>query len=183
MIDKNLVRFLQFRDNVLDITSLEEQYGIQLPPIYRSFISVFKPGFAHIKAKKTDREGYLSFLFPIYSSYELEEYTIDDDELGLESFKEVEEVFDFPPSNEGYLKGYLFIANHGFFGGLLVGIEEENKDKIFLSTDSTVITFMANNIFEFIQKIKLVEYNFDTPGVDTSRLYKNWGEDFWRAKD
>lgn len=183
MIDKNLVRFLQFRDKVLDVSSLEEKYGIKLPPIYRSFISVFKPYFAHHKVRKTNQEGYQSFIIPFYSSLELAEYTSDDDELALESFKEVEELFSFEPSNKGHLTDLLFIANHGYGGGLLVGIGENNKDQIFHNADSTVVNFMANNIFELIHKIGLVQYDFETPPIDTSSLYKNWGEDFWQIKE
>ena len=183
MIDKNLFRFLQFRDEVLDLTSLEEEYGIQLPPVYRSFISVFKPYFAHHKIKKGDGEDYQSFIVPFYSSIELTEYTSDDDELALESFKEVDELFSFEPSNKGYLTDLLFIANHGYAGGLLLGIGEGNQDQIFHSADSTNVNFMANNIFELIHKIGLVQYDFDTPPVQTDRLYTNWGEDFWRIKE
>lgn len=180
MIDKNLIRFLQFRDKVLNINNLEQDYGIELPPIYRSFITVFKPYFAHHKIKKSNEEGYKSFIIPFYSSLELNEYTSDDDELAFESFKEVEELLSFEPSNKGHLKDLLFISNHGYGGGLLVGIGENNKDQIFHNTDSTTVQFMANNIFELIHKIGLVQYDFDPPSIDTSNLYRKWGEDFWR---
>ena len=159
---------------------MEEKYGIILPPIYKSFISVFKPYFAHQKVKKINKDEYQSFIVPIYSSLELENYTSDDDELALESFKEVDELLTFERSNIGYLKDLLFIANHGYDGGLLVGIGEQNKDQIFHNADSTIIEFMANNIFELIHHIGLVQHDFETPPIETSKLYKNWGEDFWR---
>ena len=183
MIDKNLIRFLQFRDKVIDTTPLEEKHGINLPPIYRSFISVFKPYFAHHKVKKTGKDEFQSFLIPFYSSLELPEYNSDDDELAFESFKDVEEIFTYLPSNQGHLKDLLFISNHGYGGGLLVGIGEQNQDQIFHNVDSSMVTFMANNIFELIHKIGLVPYDFEHPPVDTAKLYHNWGEDFWRVKD
>ncbi|WGK66190.1 SMI1/KNR4 family protein [Croceiramulus getboli] len=183
MIDKNLVRFLQFRDEIKDIAFLEEKYGFKLPPIFRSFIAVFKPYFAHIKVKKISQEGFQSFVVPFYSSQDLKEYTSDDDELAFESFKEAEDLFSFEPSNKGYLEDLVFISNHGYGGGLLVGIGEHNKDQIYHNADSTVIKFMANNIFELIHKMELIQFDFETPSIDTSRLYKNWGEDFWRVKD
>ena len=182
MLNKNLLRFLQFRDEIIDVGIYEEKYNLNLPPIYRSFISVFKPYFAHQKVKTGDDERFQSFIVPFYSSCKQESYNIDDDELAFESFKDIEELFKFERSNEGYLKDLLFIANHGYSGGLLVGIGKDNKDQIFHNTDSTVITFMANNIFELIHKIELVECDFDTPPINTSSLYKNWGEEFWRIK-
>ena len=66
--------------------------------------------------------------------------------------------------------------------GLLVGIGEHNKDQIFHNTDNTIVNFVANNIFELVQKINLIQYDFEEPGVETENLYKNWNEDFWRVK-
>jgi hypothetical protein len=183
MINKNLVRFLQFRETIIDTSSLEEKYGIVLPPIYKSFISVFDPCFAHLKVKKTGQEKFQSFVVPCYSSSDLNEHTYDDDELSFDYFREVEEVLSFERSNEGHLVDLLFIAHHGYSGGLLVGIGENNKDQIFHNTDSTVVTYVANNIFELIHRMELVQYDSETPSVQTSKLYKNWGEDFWRVKE
>jgi hypothetical protein len=181
--DKNILKFLQFRDKVLDIKELEDKYQIKLPPIYRSFITVFKPCFGHIKYKRKESEGFGSFVIPMYSSIEKENYTSDDDELSFDFFKEADEMLSWPPSNEGYLKDYLFIGNHGYSGGLLVGIGEENQDKIFHNTDNIIISYIAENIFELLQKFRLTKYDFDTPSIDETKLYKLWGEDFWRIKE
>lgn len=182
MFDKNIIRFLQFRESIIDTKPLEEKYGISLPPIYRSFISVFKPYFAHQKVMKSTG-GFQSFVVPFYSSVQMESYSSDDDEFAFESFKEVEEVLTFSRSNQGHLKDLLFIANHGYSGGLLVGIGEENQDKIYHNTDSPVVNFIAENIYEVISKIGLIQYDFETPPIETNKLYKNWGEDFWRNKE
>ena len=80
MIDKNLVRFLQFRKQVIDTLPLEEKYGIKLPPIYKSFISVFNPCLAFIKVKRKNDDGFQGFVYPFYASSVLETYTYDDDE-------------------------------------------------------------------------------------------------------
>lgn len=182
--DKNILRFLQFRESVLDISELEEKHEIKLPPIYRSFITVFKPYFAHIKYKFTDRDGFGSFVVPIYSSQVKNIYSHSDDELAFESFRNITQLFSCPRSNQGYLKDYLLIASHGYAGGLLLGIGKENSDQIFHTADTTVIEPMANNIFELIQKFQLVDYHFiEQPKVDEQQLYKLWGEDFWRVKN
>lgn len=181
MIDKNIVRYLQFRDTVLDTDPLEVKYGIALPPIYRSFISVFKPYFAHLKIKK-DNNGYRSFVVPLYSSLKLEEYTIDNDELSFDSFMELEKVLKLHSRNPRFLEEYLFIAEQGYSDGLMLGIGQENQDKIYHNNDTESPEFFANNIFEFLSDMKLVHYDFDEAPVDTSKLYKNWGEDFWRKR-
>jgi hypothetical protein len=180
-MDKNNLRFLQFRDTLLNVSSLEERAGIQLPPIYKSFITTFKPYFAHHRIKMNEDE-FSSFIVPIYCSFELDEYSIDDDELSLESFKEVDELFSFERSNKDYLEGYIFIANHGFSGGLLLGISSDNSDKIYLNTDSKEITYLCDNIFQLLHKIRLVEFSFDDIIIDKTQLYSNWGEEFWRLR-
>jgi len=185
-IDKNLFRFLQFREKVLDVSFVEETYGVKLPPIYRSFISVFKPEFAFIKIKRPN-EDYQGFIYPCYSTKVKETYTMDDDELMFSHFRSPEELFVYGQSNVDHLKGYCLIAEHSYAGGLLVGIGEHNQDQIFHIADSADISFMENNIFELIHRMGLVHDNMDPPLdpplVDTSKLYKNWGEDFWRMKE
>lgn len=181
MIDKNLFRFLQFRDTIVDIRPLEEKHGITLPPIYRTFISVFKPNFADHKVKMNG--DFRSFLVPFYSSLNLNEYSSEDDEMALENFKRPEEALTFLRSKEDYVKDYLFIANHGYAGGLLVGIADHNQDQIFHSVDTEEIEFIAGNIFEFLHRMQLVQFDFEAPSVNTSKLYKKWGEDFWRVKE
>ena len=182
LFEKNHFPFLQFRETVLDTAPLEEKYGITLPPIYRSFISVFKPFLA--ERVVGDENTKIGFAIPLYSSKEAGSVTEDDDEMAFESFKDLEDVLSFPRSNEDYLKGYLFIANHGYSGGLLVGIGEDNMDKIYHNTDSEIITYKADNIFEILHKMHLVKYDFPSyPKVDTNRLYKNFGEDFWRIRE
>ena len=180
-MNKNNLRFLQFRDSIIDVSKLEEESGILLPPIFKSFITVFKPYFAHHQISHNNGE-LSSFIMPIYCSSELEEYSIDDDELSFESFKEIEDLFSFERSNTGYLEGYMFIANHGFSGGLLVGIHNDNMDKIYMNTDSKDIIPVCENVFELIQKMQLVEFSFDDVEIEKDQLYSNWGENFWRVK-
>ncbi len=183
MIEKSLFKVLIFRKEVLDIQDLEERYKIKLPPIFRAFITVFEPYFSYEKYHKTESSKYIPFTNLIYSHLELDNYTAENDSFGLESFKEVEEMFTFEPSNKGFLKDLLFIANHGYSGGLMVGIGAHNKDMIFHNSNSKIITFIAGNIFELIHKMIIVQDEIDDPWIDTSKLYKNWGEDFWRIRE
>jgi len=181
---KNTIEFLQFRESLLNIEAIETNNNCRLPPVYRAFITVFKPYFKNVEYYDEMSDLKKGFLTDVYSSIEKESYTIDDDELSLESFMEVSDSFKYE-SFENYRKdlGLIPIAFHGHGGGLMVGINEENSDKIYLIKDSTEFKFMANNIFELIQKMDVVIANFDDPSFDATKLYKNWGEDFWRVKE
>ncbi len=183
MIDKNIVKVLLFRKEILDTEPLEKKYGIALPPIFKSFYSIFEPYFAFENYRTSNSTELQSFTNLIYSSLKLDSYTHEHDEFVIDSFKELEELLTFEPSNKGYLKDLLFIANHGYWGGLMLGIGEHNCDKIYHNSDSKIVTFLANNIFELIQKMILVHQEIDEPWIDINNLYKNWGEDFWRIRE
>jgi len=183
MIDKNLLKILHFREEVLDTESIEKKYGVTLPPIFKAFYSVFKPYFRVEKYININSSEPISFTNLIYSSLNLDSYTYEHDEFAFESFKELEDLLTFPPSDKTYLKDLLFIANHGYWGGLMVGIGVDNYDKIYHNSNSKVVTFLANNIFELIQKMVVVQEEIDEPFIDTSKLYKKWGENFWRIKN
>lgn len=184
MIKKNMIQFLQFRDEVIDIEDIEKKNNCKIPPIYRSFITVFEPFFKNIEYFDTDLRENRDFITDIYSSTKKDFYTIDDDELSLEGFMELSDSFKFEGFKH-YLTEYevIPISYHGHGGTLMLGVGMENKDKIYLSMDSTELKFMHNNIFELLQKIQTIVTNYDVPDFDENKLYKKWGEDFWRVND
>ena len=183
MIDKNLINVLLFRKEVLNMERYEEEYGIILPPIFKSFYSVFEPYFGAEKYMVENSSEAIFFTSAIYSSLALESYTFENDEFAFQSFKGLPELFTFEPSNKDFAKDMLFIADHGYWGGLMVGIGEQNRDKIFHSSGTKVVTFLADNIFELIQKMVVVQYEIDEPWINTKKLYKNWDENFWRLRE
>lgn len=190
IIDKNLVPFLQFREQILDISDLEEKYGFILPPIYRAFITTFQPSFSHIKFKAKEvhssiRDGFGSFVVVIYPKEKKEYYTVEDDLLCLDSFLEVEEVLSFRQrAYTGWTEDVLFIGDHGYWGGLMVGIGAHNADKIYHYDSSAKMKYIAKNIFSLIKEMQLVKYDhIPFLSVDTTKLYKKWGENFWRIQD
>jgi len=82
--------------------------------------------------------------------------------------------------------GYKFIGNTYAYE-ILLGISGDNiVDGIYLEnrSDRDLVHYVATDIFEFFQKIKL------EPGKRTLRklelkpeqLYRNFGEDFWRVR-
>jgi hypothetical protein len=186
MIEKNLMNFLRFRPlplNDKDISNYEKKYGRNLPPIFRAFSSVFEPfimGGLFFDKKSGELETFVS---DIYCKEEKQYYEYDDDVMSFQEFMEPEEILRFDRNYLGWKGDVLFIANHGYFGGLMVGISEDNMDKIYHSAGTTEVEFVANNIFEYLSKIRFVQVFFDFPNLKLNSLYKNWGEDFWRIRE
>lgn len=84
----------------------------------------------------------------------------------------------------------IFISHHTTSDALLLGIGKHNQDKLFIYSelDFDGAPYFAENIFDFLFKCRIVEYHDDEylydkiRKVETKRLYKNWGEDFWRMR-
>lgn len=72
---------------------------------------------------------------------------------------------------------------------LLVGLSNDNADNIYLENSSLFpsgdrFLFVAQNIFEFIRMLSLVEREYIGYGLTGyESLYRNWGEDFWRVRE
>lgn len=183
MLNKNLNKFLQFRESPVDVTAIEKENNCSLPPVYRSFVTVFKPYFGNITFLNSETNEVHDFVAHIYSNLEKSEYTIDDDELALEEFIDAHELFSNSTS-KNYVEnhGVLPISHHGYAASLVVGVNEQNQDLIYLMTDSTELKLLANNIFELLTKIHIVTVNYDFPDLDTSKFYRDFGEDFWRVR-
>ncbi|KAF9660120.1 MULTISPECIES: SMI1/KNR4 family protein [Tenacibaculum] len=184
LVDKNKNKFLQFRERPVNLDKIESEYNCKFPPVYRAFITSFLPYFGNItfmSPESNQEEDFTSF---IYSSISKNDYSIDDDELSFECFIEPDELFENSSTIE-YVRrtGLLPISYHGFNGGLLVGLKDDNLDKIYFTHDSEEIKFIANNVFELIEKIHIVTVLYDHPNLDVNKLYKNWGEDFWRIRN
>jgi len=182
--EKNIHGFLQFRKTAIDISELEDRFGLQLPPIYKSFITNFLPFFKYHKIRLNNGAGgFHAILAPCYNRTNESPLSIDDDELSFESFKEVDEMLDFNASHTRKPEGMLFIANHGYSGGLLLGIDESNRDCIYHKAEGGDIVFEANNVFDIVRRLTYVEDQLGPVEVNSKQLYKNWGEDFWRVRE
>ena len=85
--------------------------------------------------------------------------------------------------------GYAMIGECIDNISLLIGLKEENRDKIYIE-DSNIfpsgdrILFVSNNIFEFVKYLSLNEKENVAYGIKSyTALYKKWGEDFWRISE
>ena len=153
-----------------------EKYGIFLPPIYTIFFTYYKTGdFLEIfnLEKGNVKMGGALFLSSIQTHNDIEIF---------------DTLFDMNRliSNNGTeVSDYLRI---GYIGNeiLLVGINTENKDKIFrhrfndrTPNDPSYIK-MAEDVFEYIQSFYECEINQEKEKLS---YFRNWGEDFWRIKE
>jgi len=67
---------------------------------------------------------------------------------------------------------------------LLVGIDPENLDKIFIEDEFSKSgkKLLAQNIFDFVSEIEIF-YEDNIKGFKPELFYKNITEDFWRIKE
>lgn len=183
-IDKNMLNFLQFRDEILNIDELEAKNNIKLPPVYKAFITTFKAHFPNFQFQLEEDKEKVNVIFPKYfSGTSIQEFSIDDNSICPIIFKEPEELLNFDKDDMwgGWEGDIIFIADHSYWGGLMLGIKEHNADKIY-HQDGGPTKLIANNIFEFLKDIYYVEDTDDFPNLDLSNLYRNWDERFWRLR-
>ena len=174
MIDKNQIRMLRFRDEILDISHLEAKYKLKLPPIYRSFITVFHNDIEGNYLYST-KEGFVtSFVQYILSNEIKDSYSDDDDFLALESFKTPEELLRFGYEIQRWEEDKAYIANHSFGGGLRVGIGQHNADEIYFEDEK-----LADNIFEFLQNLIPIINEFSFPNLELNKIVKRIDRDVW----
>jgi hypothetical protein len=165
------------------VESFKKESGIQLPPIFRVFVETFDFGKDKLFFEKLKRDDGFR---------DLETYDfIGDEYVALyhffslqDSLKIMNEVYS--DEDEVNALKYFLIGEGGFSYYYLVGLEGEMQDKILLDTFVGEPRFrvIAENIFEFLSRIKIEEMEEDSLirlGLKFSDLYKKWGEDFWRA--
>ncbi|MCE7990575.1 MAG: hypothetical protein HEP71_01290 [Roseivirga sp.] len=174
---------LLFRENIIDSQEFEELNKLRLPPVYKSFATVFKPYFGFTTCLDESDSIKKDFMTHIFCSLEKAKYQIDDDELSFEQFIDLEDLLKYD-SQRYYLEkfGLMPISKHGHSGSLFVGMKKDNLDQIYYALDTHEFSFMADNIFELLSNFRLVTVNYDFETLDENKLYQNWREDFWRHK-
>lgn len=176
----NLFKFNE-SDNTSEILDVENKLGFNLPPLYKEFVKTFKIGENAILKNEYSIEGNLSYC----SSYEY----VPNLDFNFEYFMTLSQSFDYwddVEESDVQKQQLLYpIGVNGSYDGINVGIGDENLDKIFWVNEDEVV-LIANSIFDFIKGIKIwtVEQDEDLKGsIPFDKLYKNWGEDFWRIKE
>jgi hypothetical protein len=87
-------------------------------------------------------------------------------------------------------EGFIVIGCFDIRDVILMDINSENKDQIWTwdgeySFEKSKCFKIAENIFDFLNKckIEIIEMNLSARNINTSQLYRNWGEDFWRVRE
>ena len=197
---KNLLPILEFRNKKLDLSAYEEELGFNFPPIYGSFLSNFNPEpkkqlvyFPRNEdEKKFIRSDFRLISQIAYSSTISDNLTREDDELGLITFKSIDDLLEFCVPDEPDIEDMIFISDHESADALLVGIGEHNQDQIFIYSElneNEWVEYFAKNIFDLLCDCQIIEDHLDEywygkiRPIDSQNLYKNWGEDFWRLRE
>lgn len=170
-------------EDQLDVEFFEKKYNIVLPPLYKVFMQTFVVKTNEIKGEKllNKDETYSYVAQSMYKGIEgTESFT---------SFNELDLVLSIKDEIEEWSTNkYLPIADaFDGHGAILVGTQESNQDQIilhdndYLASGNHQFIKIADNIFEFTRSLYL-EYEFFAEDVDHTKLYRNWGEEFWRLK-
>jgi hypothetical protein len=163
-----------------DIAEVENKLGFGFPPLYKEFIKTFEIGEKAILKNEYLTNGNLGYC----SSYEYSPNTA----FNFEYFMTLTQSFDYwndvEDSDVQKQKLLYPIGVNGSYDGINVGVGGNNADQVFWVNEDEVI-LIAKSIFEFIKGIKIwtVEQDENLKGsIPFDKLYKNWGEDFWRVR-
>ncbi|RBL89993.1 hypothetical protein [Chitinophaga flava] len=178
------------QEESIDIATLEQQYGIQLPPLYKLFVSTF-----HLDRKVLAGERYFDTTIQNYREAAMVAYypLLNDPEKVLDISLMYDLEFNLIMWQNNYQRepewmdyGFFKITDIGMGGGLYVGTRDENKDKIFRIVWDWDEPYdeICDNIFELVRGLTLVYDPNDPPHGITSydQLYKNWGDEYWQIR-
>lgn len=166
------------------ILEFEDKTGIKLPPIFKAFAQNYDLDFfseaIFNRFYNPEFNTFLCFEKPTY---------IPNPEIVFYDFikpanyiKAKENIYHYEEDVE-IISDKICIAE--IAGGLLLlGHGESNLDYIysdFIANDER-LNKVADNIFDFLRnmELKVDEDELQRNKVDTNRLFKKWGEDFWR---
>ncbi|WCC46283.1 SMI1/KNR4 family protein [Tenacibaculum finnmarkense] len=159
---------LEFRNEIIDLEKIENKFGIKTPPIYRSFINNFKQITGEIVIDSTNNE-LKTLSYYVYKKS-------DGTDTLFEDFMPIEQSLENYDNSDSWIENKVIpIGNHSHGGGILIGIDSSNMDKIYYEYDSGV-ELIEPDIFSFIKNMTFVE---NEEGIKNS-IYKNWKDEYWR---
>jgi hypothetical protein len=160
---------LEFRTTTIDLDELELRYNLRLPPIYRAFIANFEDLRGQLIKVHDELETLTYYVY----------YTKDHSDTLFEDFLPIENSLKYRDSSDFWIEqGVMPIGRHSHGGGIVIGIREDNMDKIFYNHDSH-FEFIEPNVFSFVRNLKWVE----SDSKDFGKVYRNWNEDFWKIEE
>lgn len=181
------------KSDIVSFTELEASLEILMPPLFKLFHESFKVDLERKNFYYRNKNEERPFLSLKQSGFGLED-------LGVNEFVSYEQLnsynealnyyrtYDLPEGEVNYFYENLLlpICNCEQYnrvgGGIGVGTKGNNIDKIILIKDpqENQYEIIAENVFEFIRGFESFVAWDD---IETSLLYKNYNEDFWRLRD
>lgn len=164
------------RKEKVDIKSLEEEYNIILPPIYRVFAEIFDLN----KFKRAEFFLQNDKLIPFTMTY----LSKEGNDISFDGFSKINDVFQYHDNDDDWLEaGHLPIGGCSHGGAILLGTKGSEIDKIILQDMAGDLHELSENIFDFAKDISYCIYEDNLEKINLNDLYKNWGEDFWRVRN
>lgn len=164
---KRYATFLKYRKESFPVDKFEHEYGLELPPMYRLFVSQFEGLSGEVYM---DELGVLQTL----TYYEYKSKVLAGQNLFFEDFIPIENTFRYSRNSDSWIEnGVVPISQHSHGGTILLGIQKNNLDKLYFEYERGVV-FIEDNIYSFLRNLSFV---LDYSG-SVERLYKNWNEDF-----
>lgn len=142
----NIFGTLVLEQNPAYVEELEAKYNIKLPPIFKAFVQTFEFG-------KFNPSPQHLIVHP-------------NQDLGYDGFNQsLETKFTIYQEQGDYFQkdNMMPIASSGIFGsGICVCLQGENKDMLFVNTETIENKFevIASNILQFISELR--EIHWDT---------------------
>lgn len=189
-MQSSLIEYLKLRtiDNRINVNEVEDSLGIKLPPIFRVFIETY------VINESTDDWGEKVLIPASNEKIELTypTYLPLPEEVVFYNFCNIYEANNYlkelyHEDDDIWQLGVLPIGECASGFTLLLGIAKDNQDHIIFEAidNEPRYTKLSNNIFEFARGVvyEYQEGHYVKKYVgNSSNLYKNWNEDFWRIR-
>ena len=164
----------------------------ELPQKFSLFLNHFRVGenfiiSKYLKYKNTDYVLHHLIMFDNESLEGEKYYAVIDYIFSYEKLVDEYEKYKLNVENwnrEGFMQiGLMFWGDV-----LLLGMEGDRKDEIWRYGNGlirTVLSKLDENIFIFFSRLKCTvdSETLEELKINTSQLYRNWGEDFWRVRE
>ena len=181
----SLFCFLEQSKSKFDFQKFEN-LGVFLPNTFKLFCNQFELGTKYGSLHNIlSLNGKVEDLGSYYIEYEESFYQwvgfISLDDLYQQYLKMIEINGRIVYHQEEYFDGKLFyIGTLDSSSSIFVGTTGDASDKIYIQNWNGLF-LIAENIFDLCHKFEYKVFDFEF--ADTSKLYKNWGEDFWRVRE
>lgn len=161
-------------EDKLDVSALEEEYNVNVPTNYRFFSELF---YLNIEQKRdiTLDNKVISVLRYLPQNNPLGDEIYFDDLFTLDF-----SLSTYEENDTWHSKGLMQVGDGPPDGGILICMEGVNKDSIFYNNGHKYVK-LASHIFDFFRDVVIAQ--LDDPRENYNKLYKNWGEDFWRIRE